>query len=88
MKTNPLIEYLKGVPLTEQEKFAERCGTTIGYLRKAVCIGQRIRESVVISIERESGGAVKVEAMRPDVDWSYIRGSKKTKPAKRLAAKR
>jgi DNA-binding transcriptional regulator YdaS (Cro superfamily) len=81
--THPLLRYLNGLTSAEQKAFALRCGTTIGYLRKAVCIGQRIREAVVIAIERESGGAVKCEALRPDVDWAYVRNSRKPKRKER-----
>lgn len=78
-KTILLLQYLNDLSTREQKAFAKRVGTTVGYLRKAVCVGQRIREGVAIAIERESGGAVKVEALRPDVDWDYIRNSRKSK---------
>lgn len=31
------------------------------------------------TLERLSGGLVRCEEMRPDVDWSYLRGTKKAK---------
>jgi DNA-binding transcriptional regulator YdaS (Cro superfamily) len=34
-----------------------------------------------IAIERETAGAVTVEELRPDIDWSVIRG----RPAKEAA---
>lgn len=67
--------YLNSIPVADQLKFAERCGTTLGYLRKAISAGQLLREKVVIAIERESGGAVTCELLRPDVDWGYLRGT-------------
>lgn len=67
--------YLNGLPTSEQQDFARRSGTTIGYLRKATSKGQRIGEGLVINLERESGGAVRCEQLRPDVDWAYLRAS-------------
>lgn len=63
----------------EQAAFADRCGTSVGYLRKAICIGQRLSEALAIAIEKESGGAVTVEELRPDLieHWKYIRGTAK-----------
>ena len=68
-----LLEYLNSLPAADQAAFAKRCGTTVGYLRKAVSVGQRLRAEVCINIERESGGRVRCEALRPEVDWEYLR---------------
>lgn len=70
-----VLTYLATLPPAERDAFASRCGTSVGYLRKAVSVGQRIGESLAIAIERESGRAVTVEQLRPDVDWAYIRGT-------------
>ena len=70
-----LRSYLNALPKDDREAFADRCGTTVGYLRKAISAGQRIGESTVINIERESGGAIRCEDLRPDVDWAFLRGS-------------
>lgn len=72
-----LKTYVNSLPPSEQEAFATRCRTTIGYLRKAMSIGQKLGESLCINIERESGGAVPCEDLRPDVDWAYLRGTGK-----------
>ena len=80
-----LRTYLKTLDPTEQQEFAARCGTTIGYLRKAMSIDQQVGESIVIAIERESGGAVKCESLRPDVDWAFLRGTARQRPAKAMA---
>lgn len=69
-----LLSYLNGLPTQEQQDFARRAGTSIGYLRKAISKGQRLGEGLVINLERESGAAVRCEDMRPDVDWAYLRG--------------
>jgi DNA-binding transcriptional regulator YdaS (Cro superfamily) len=70
-----LRRYLNSLPVAEQHAFAARCGTTVGYMRKAISVGERFREGLVIAIERESGRKVTVEELRPDVDWAFIRGT-------------
>ncbi|MCD6674879.1 MAG: helix-turn-helix domain-containing protein [Burkholderiaceae bacterium] len=77
-----LRAYLNGLPVADQAGFAVRCGTTIGYLRKALAIRANLGESLCIAIERESAGAVRCEDLRPDVDWAYLRG---TAPAEKAA---
>jgi DNA-binding transcriptional regulator YdaS (Cro superfamily) len=70
-----LRTYLKSLTPAEQSRFAKRCGTSIGYLRKALSREHKLGDSLVIKIERESAGAVPVEKLRPDIDWAYLRGS-------------
>lgn len=65
-----LRAYLNGLPVAEQEGFAKRCGTTVGYLRKLLATGDQVREKTCVAIERESGGAVSRMALRPD--WREI----------------
>ena len=72
-----LRTYLNGLETREQIDFCLRCKTSMGYLRKALSIGQRLGESLCIDIERESSGAVRCEVLRPDVDWAYLRGTEK-----------
>jgi DNA-binding transcriptional regulator YdaS (Cro superfamily) len=67
-----LREYLNSLDTSEQEDFAGRCETSLSYLRKAISIEQKIGERLVIAIERESGGKVRCEQLRPDVDWKYL----------------
>lgn len=81
-----LRAYLKTLDVAEQVLYAERCGTTLGYLRKALSTKERISESTAIALDRESAGAVPVESVRPDVDWSYLRGT--SKRASRLTTNR
>jgi DNA-binding transcriptional regulator YdaS (Cro superfamily) len=68
-----VIDYLNGLTTEEQQAFAKRCGTSVGYLRKAASVGQKLGESLCINIERETAGAIRVESIRPDVDWQFIR---------------
>jgi DNA-binding transcriptional regulator YdaS (Cro superfamily) len=67
-----LRQYLNSLETVEQESFASRCDTSLGYLRKAISIDQQIGEKLAIAIERESGGIVRCEHLRPDVDWKYL----------------
>ena len=72
-----LLSYINNLSPVDQEDFARRCNTSIGYFRKAISINQRLGESLCINIERESSGAVTCEELRPDVDWAYLRRTKK-----------
>lgn len=86
IKAEVLRLYLNSLAPDDQESYAKRCGTTVGYLRKAISARQRIAESTAIALDRESGGRVPVESVRPDVDWSYLRGT--SKRSSRLATSR
>lgn len=70
-----LKDYLQTIPPGERAGFAERCGTTEGHLRNVSYGYRTCAESLAIAIERESGGQIRVEDLRPDVDWAVIRGS-------------
>ena len=67
--------YWLALPVHERKKFARRCGASPNYLN-LYAFGQKARvgEALAIAIERETAGAVTVEELRPDVDWSVIRG--------------
>jgi hypothetical protein len=67
----PLRLHLNSLPPSEQTAFAERCGTTIGYLRKALSTGAVLRPELMVAIERESGGIVHRWSMRPN-DWARV----------------
>jgi DNA-binding transcriptional regulator YdaS (Cro superfamily) len=73
-----LKTYLKSLTYPDGiEAFAAGCGTTIGQLKQVAGGHRRAGESLTINIERESGGAVRCEDLRPDVDWAFIRASNK-----------
>lgn len=72
-----LRTYLNSCSFDEQKSYASRSGTTLGYLRKALSTSQQIGERICIGLERESGGLVTCEELRPDVDWGYLRGTAK-----------
>lgn len=72
-----LRAYLNSLSTEAQADFAEKCGTTIGYLRKVLSTGAAIGEGLCINIDRESAGKVLCEDLRSDVDWKYLRSKKK-----------
>ena len=70
-----LRSYLNNLTKEEQLSFAGRCGTTLGYLRKAISTGQRIGADLAVLLSRESDGAVSFGSIRPDVDWAYVQSA-------------
>lgn len=66
-----LLEYLNSLPVAEQSSFAQRCGTTVGYLRKAASVGQLFNPATCVRLEVESGGVIARPMLRPD-DWQDI----------------
>ena len=73
------LKYLNSLTPSAQEDFADRCGTSVGYIRKAISVGQQFGEGLCILFERESQGAVTCEQLRPDLleQWHYSRGTAK-----------
>lgn len=65
-----LLNYLNSLLPVERERFAERCKTTEGYLRKAISSQQKISEALCVRIASASCGAVTCESLRPDVNWA------------------
>lgn len=76
-----VTKYLNSLSKEARAQFVERCGTSEGYLRKAASIGQRLGEGLCIELDRESGGQLRCEDLRSDVDWAYLRRSKKIQEA-------
>ena len=84
-----LHAYLLALPLSERLEFAARCGTSLGYLYKAISRaksrrgrlgrgglrGHKFGAELAVAIERESGGKVRCETLRPDVDWRALRNT-------------
>jgi DNA-binding transcriptional regulator YdaS (Cro superfamily) len=68
-----LLAYLKSLDDVQRADFAKRCDTTVQYLFQ-IAWGNRPNPKVklVVDIERESGGRVKVEDLLPEVDWKYL----------------
>ncbi|AIC13964.1 hypothetical protein P303_08960 [Xylella fastidiosa MUL0034] len=62
-----LRTYLTTLSPTEQAHYARKANTTIGYLRKALCKGQRFDGALARRLDEASGGRVSRYDLRPDV---------------------
>lgn len=62
-----LRTFLNSMQLSEQEHFAKSCGTSIGYLRKAISIGSKFDGSLCRLISKNSDGQVSLTDLRPDI---------------------
>jgi len=62
-----LRTYLATLAPIDQAAYAKRCGTSIGYLRKALSTRPRLDGALVRRLDEESGGAVSRYDLRPDV---------------------
>ncbi|WP_193090535.1 YdaS family helix-turn-helix protein [Advenella sp. FME57] len=73
---NTFKHFWLSMPVPQRRVFASACGTSYAYLNN-FAHGQkkRIGENLCINIERESGGKVVCEQLRPDVDWAVLRRS-------------
>jgi DNA-binding transcriptional regulator YdaS (Cro superfamily) len=60
-----LRAYLNLLSKEEQAAFACEVGTSIGYLRKGISVGQEFGSDLALAIERETNGAVTVADLRP-----------------------
>lgn len=66
-----LRTYLNALSLREQREFASRCGTTIGYLRKALSKNHELGAALCVLIERFSNNCVTRKDLHP-CDWERI----------------
>jgi len=71
-----LSEYLKTMDKEGLEAFAARCGTSVGQLKQVAYGNRRASAGLAVSLDRETGGAIRCEALRPDIDWAYLRHAK------------
>lgn len=65
-----LLSFINSLRVADRAAFAEACGTTVGYLRKATSAKQLLRPELCTRIERASGGAVRRSDLRSD--WREI----------------
>jgi DNA-binding transcriptional regulator YdaS (Cro superfamily) len=68
-----LRSYLKSLDPGSQAVFCARCGTSLRYLKKVMYGRKRLGDGLAVAIERESGGAVTCESLRPDLPWAHFR---------------
>lgn len=71
MIMDKLKSLLRQMTLEEQARFCFACGTTLGYMRKALSVGAIFRPALCVSIEQESKGLVTRCDLHPD-DWQDI----------------
>ena len=62
-----LRSYLNSLTPADQAAYAKRCGTTIGYLRKALSTKPNLDGALVRRLDEESSGAVSRNDLRPDI---------------------
>lgn len=68
---NELRFFLNSLSSGEQEVFAQRCGTSIGYLRKALSKNHDLGAALSVLIEQNSNGKVTRHHLHPE-DWESI----------------
>lgn len=64
---NTLRQYLKTLSVDEQVDYAIRAGTTIGYLRKALSVDQKLGGLLARRLDDESNGEVSRFDLRDDI---------------------
>ncbi|SMF93962.1 hypothetical protein SAMN02949497_1258 [Methylomagnum ishizawai] len=77
-----LKTYLRSLSQQQKEDFATRCSCTLQHIKFVAYRAKQASETLAMAIERQSGGAVTVEELRPDLieHWAYIRGTAKRVP--------
>ena len=63
-----LLAFINSLPKEQQERFAEACCTSIGYLRKACSKKQLLSPALCVLIETHSGKIVTRQILRQH-DW-------------------
>jgi hypothetical protein len=66
-----LRDYLNSLTTAEQEEYAKRCNTSIGYLRKALSTKPQMDGALCLLLDVESGGKVRKQILRPDI-WPEL----------------
>lgn len=76
LRVESLIQYL-GSLLTEtdRESFAQKCGTSLGYMNLIMYGHRKCSATLAIAIDRESNGAVRCDDLCPDADFAYLRNN-------------
>lgn len=71
-----LSEYLKTMDKEGLDGLARRCGTSVGQLKQVAYGNRRASAGLAVSLDRETGGEILCESLRPDIDWGYLRQGK------------
>jgi len=72
-----LKTYFMAMTVSERDEFAARCETSRQHITNIAYGNKPCAEKLAIAIDRESGGVVKAETLRADVDFAYLRGTAK-----------
>lgn len=74
-----LRTFLSQMTVSQREAFAKRCSTSAAHLRNVSYGAKTCGETLAMDVERESGGAVSCEELRPDLAerWAYMRSTGK-----------
>ena len=68
---NELRLYLKSLSHDDRAAYARACGTSVGYLRKAISVGARFDGALCLLLDKHSGGKVSKARLRPDI-WPEL----------------
>lgn len=79
VKCQGLLDYINSMTTEEQFYFAKGCETTAAHIRNVAHGYSKCSEKLAINIERESKRTIECDDLRPDVDWDYIRGTRRRK---------
>lgn len=63
---NKLRIFLNSLTMKEQREFAQRCGTTIAYLRKTISKGSVLGTEICVLIEKNSSNQVTRKDLVPN----------------------
>jgi len=63
--------FMAGLSPKEKVAFAEQCGTTLNYLRKAMSTKSVFGPEICVLIETHSGGVVSRKSLNPE-SWDRI----------------
>lgn len=62
-----LRAYLGKLAVAQQHEYASRAGTSLGYLRKSLCVGSRFGGVLARRLDEASEGQVPRQELRPDI---------------------
>lgn len=80
LRMEKLRQFLNDRPVQEQSRLANEAGTSLGYLRKAISIGQQVNARLAVRLEKATDSAVMRWDLRPD-DWREIWPELETHPS-------
>lgn len=69
-----LKTYIREMAKEARPDFAQRCGTSLGFLRLVAYGAKPCSPELAVAIDRESGGAVPYRQLCPEpkMDWTYL----------------